>query len=53
MLAGNEVLSVLIAEGLALVWLIFKLDKRLAVIETEIRYIKRQLRLDTGGGSIQ
>lgn len=50
-MAGNEITAVLIAEGLALVWLIFKLDKRLAVIETEIAYIKAHLRINTGYGS--
>lgn len=48
---GNDLMAVFLGQGAALVWLIFRLDKRLAVIETEIKYIKLHIRLDTKRGA--
>ncbi len=43
---GNEVLAVALAVGAALLYFIFRLDKRLAVIETELKFIKQHIGLD-------
>jgi hypothetical protein len=44
----NEVLAVLVAEGVAVLWLIFRIDSRLAVIEAKIKYLEQRLGLSGG-----
>lgn len=44
-----EVMAVVLAEAFAVVWLIFRMDKRLAVMETELKYLRRSLGMGNSG----
>ncbi len=47
----SEMLAVVLAEAFAVVWLIFRMDKRLAVMETELKYLRRRLGMQHSGAA--
>ena len=47
----NELMAVVHAQAFAVVWLIFRMDKRLAVMETELKYLRRRLGMGNSGSA--
>ena len=45
----SELMAVVLAETFAVIWLVFRLDKRLAVMETELKYLRRRLGMGNSG----
>jgi hypothetical protein len=40
---ATEILAVMLGQGFGVLWLVFKIDKRLAVLETRMHYIEQAM----------